>query len=139
MTTHPVFADLDTHLLRVGHRTLLDHPLDPETGAHVWVATIWPDRAQPAGWGRLVWQRGGVGRGWIIEPLTHLGDVVEFGADTPAHSDRWYGYVHAADDTSLTLVGPYPNPADAHDDGNASLARWRDAHERSSLPGAPIK
>ena len=54
MPTRPDFATLDRHVLRVAHGSLLDKPLDADPGSHVWVATIWPDRQQPGGWGRLI-------------------------------------------------------------------------------------
>jgi hypothetical protein len=91
MPTRPDFATLDRHVLRVVHGSLLDNPLDPDPGSHVWIATIWTDRNRPGGWGQLVWDRHPSGRGWTIHPLTHLGDVVEFGADTGATEVRWYG------------------------------------------------
>jgi hypothetical protein len=125
MSTHPAFTHLDRHVLRCGYDTLLDLPLIPAPDAHIWVATIWPDPTQPHRWGRLIWPPGAAGRGWHIAQLTHLGDVIEFGADTPTTLDRWYGYTVAADPTSLTLVGPYPTPGDAHEDGWASLTRWQ--------------
>ena len=124
MPTHPDFATLDRYVLRVAHGSLLDNPLDADPGSHVWIATMWPDRQQPAGWGRLIWDRHHGGRGWTIHPLTHLGDVIEFGADTGRAVDRWYGYVHSADETSLQLVGPFVEPSRTADDARASLVRW---------------
>ena len=121
MPIHPDFASLDRHVLRVAHGSLVDNPLDADPGSHVWIATIWPDRQQPGGWGRLMWDRHPSGRGWTIHPLTHLGDVVEFGADTPAQPDRWYGFTISADATSLTVVGPYAIPIEACDDGSRSF------------------
>ena len=125
MPAHPDFATLDRHVLRVAHGSLLDNPLDADPGSHVWIATIWPDRQQPGGWGRLIWDRHPSGRGWTIHPLTHLGDVIEFGADHPAEPDRWYGYVRDAGETSLSLVGPFDSPAGAREDATASLHQWR--------------
>ena len=125
MPTHPDFATLDRHVLRVAHGSLLDNPLDADPGSQVWIATIWPDRQQPGGWGRLMWDRHPSGRGWTIHPLTHLGDVIEFGADRGGDIDRWYGYVLDADETSLSLVGPFNSPADAREDATMSLCRWR--------------
>ena len=131
MPTRPDFANLDRHVLRVAHGSLLDNPLDPDPGSHVWVATIWPDRQQPGGWGRLVWDRHPSGRGWVIHPLTHLGDVVEFGADTSPAEVRWYGYVADADETSIDLVGPFSTAGETCTDGLMSLTRWRTADSRS--------
>ena len=96
MPTRPDFATLDRHVLRVAHGSLLDNPLDADPGSQVWIATIWPDRQQPSGWGRLIWDRHPSGRGWSIHPMTHLGDVIEFGADAGHAIDRWYGYVQSA-------------------------------------------
>ena len=121
MPTHADFTTLDRHVLRVAHGSLVDNPLDPELGSHVWVATIWPDREQHGGWGRLVWDRHPSGRGWTIHPLTHLGDVIEFGADAAAESDRWYGFTIDAAPTSFSVVGPYRTPGEACDDGVRSV------------------
>jgi len=125
MPTHHYFATLDRHVFRVAHGSLLDNPLDPDPGSHVWVATIWPDREHLGGWGRLTWDRHPTGRGWTINPMTHLGDVIEFGADTEAAIARWYGYVQNADETSLHVVGPFTDPSRASNDAQASLVRWR--------------
>ena len=125
MPTHPDFAILDRHVLRVAHGSLLDNPLDADPGSHVWIATIWPDRQQPGGWGRLIWDRHPSGRGWTIHPLTHLGDVIEFGADDPAQPDRWYGYVADADEIGVLVVGPHCSPSDAQDDASVMLTQWR--------------
>ena len=133
MPTHPDFATLDRHALRVAHGSLLDNPLDPDPGSHVWIATIWPDRQQPGGWGRLVWDRHPSGRGWTIHPLTHLGDVIEFGADITAQPCRWYGYISDAGSVSLDLVGPLQSPGDALLDAAVSLTRWRRSNDALQL------
>lgn len=125
MPTHAEFTTLDRHVLRVAHGSLLDNPLDPDPGCSVWVATIWPDRRQQTGWGRLLWDRHPSGRGWTIHPLTHLGDVIEFGAETSTAVDRWYGYVQDADVISVSIVGPFDTPVDAWPDAVASQERWR--------------
>ena len=109
---------------------IVGNPLDPNPGSHVWVATIWPDREQPGGWGRLCWDRHPSGRGWTIHPLTHLGDVIEFGADRNDSIDRWYGYVQSAEETSLHIVGPFAEPSGASDDARASLVNWRITNAR---------
>jgi hypothetical protein len=125
MPTRTDFANLDRHDLRVAHGSLLDNPLDPGPGSHVWIATIWPDRQQPGGWGRLIWGRHPSGRGWTIHPLTHLGDVIEFGADSPVQADRWYAYVTEACETTMTAVGPFAGPSEAHTDAEGFLSNWR--------------
>lgn len=127
MSHHPDFANLDRHMFRTGYNTLLDLPLVLARGARVWVATIWPDPNQPGGWGRLVWQSSPTGRGWLTHSLTHLGDVIEFGADHDGLTDRWYGYFSTADDYTLIVVGPYENPAETEADGRASLLHWEQA------------
>jgi hypothetical protein len=124
MSHHPDFAILDRHVLRAGYGALLDLPLVPEPGSKVWVATIWPDPNEPGGWGRLLWERNPAGRGWLIHPLTHLGDVIESGADHDGQADRWYGYVSDASKYTIVLVGPYMSPSDAATDGRGSLSRW---------------
>ena len=126
MPTRPDFATLDRHVLRVAHGSLLDNPLDPDPGSHVWIATIWQDRQQPGGWGRLVWDRHPSGRGWTIQPLTHLGDVVEFGADADQVADRWYGFTIEADATTLAVVGPFLTPGEAAEDGRRSFRTTAD-------------
>jgi hypothetical protein len=135
MTAHPNFADLDRHLFRVAHGTLLDFPLAPEPSANVWTATLWPDVRNAGSWGRGLWLDGPNRRGWNLDPLVHLGDVIEFGADTAASPCRWYGYVVHADDVSLTLVGPFDSPNDAADDGRDSLPTWQTAHARTLACG----
>ena len=99
----------------------MSHPRDAGPGSRVWIATIWPYRQQPGRWGRLRWDRHPSGRGWAIHPLTHLDDVIEFGADGEAGLDRWYGFTIDAGSTSLCLVGPYATPVEACDDGSRSL------------------
>ncbi len=125
MPTHPDFTTLDRYVLRVAHGSLIDNPLDPDIGSHVWVATIWPERQQPGGWGRLIWDRHPSGRGWSIHPMTHLGDVIEFGADARHAVDRWYGYLFEQDEVCLHLVGPFDSPQQATLDANGSLLQWR--------------
>ena len=120
MPTHPDFATLDRHVLRVAHGSLLDNPLDADPGSHVWIATIWPDRQQPGGWGRLIWDRHPSGRGWTIHPLTHLGDVIEFGAD--GATCRIAGTASPSTlHRAASLCGPYARPGEACDDGVRSV------------------
>jgi len=128
------FDHLDAHHLRVAHDTLLDLPITPGVDTRLWVATIWPDTTQPSGWGRHVWAPSPHGRGWTIHPLTHLGDVIEFGADTHATPMRWYGYVHQLDDVWLTLVGPFATPGEAATDGQRSWRSRVGAASRSQSP-----
>ena len=84
------------------------------------------------------WDRHTSGRGWAIHPITpHLGEVIEFGADTPGAIARWYGYVQNADETSLHIVGPFAEPSRASDDARASLFRWRS--EQLPSPQADVR
>lgn len=136
MATDPTYRELDCHRLRAGHGLLLDFALAPAIGSRTWIATIWPDHHHPGTWGRAMWAVGAGGRGWQLDPALHLGDVVEFGADTDT-PERWYGYVTHADDISLSLVGPFDNPTDAIADGHASLAAWRRLLVDSGRPEVP--
>ena len=82
MPIRPDFTKLDRHVLTWRTGRCSTTRLIPDPNSQVWIATIWPDRQHRDGWGRLVWDRHPSGRGWTIHPLTHLGDVVEFGADS---------------------------------------------------------
>ena len=116
---------------------LLDCPLTPVDGAALWVATVWPDPAQSGGWGRVRVAAGPPGRGWVLPAVTHLGDVVEFGADHDRTPVRWYGFVQHLSDTALILVGPYREPGEAAADGLGSLARWQTAERRRAAQQPP--
>ena len=118
------FASLDRHAFRVACGVLLDVPLGAERGTHRWVATMWGDDDSDTGWGRLLWDRHTTRRGWVVHPLTHVGDVVEFGADFASDVDRWYGYVMTIGPLQLILVGPFDTPADAAADAALALAQW---------------
>jgi hypothetical protein len=74
VSTNPAFVVLDAHAFRVAYNVLVDIPLDPAPAARVWIATIWPDTSRSGECGRLFSHRHPQGRGWLIEPLTHLGD-----------------------------------------------------------------
>ena len=124
MPTRSDFANLDRHTFRVAHGSLIDSPLQPAPNSLVWIATMWADTQQPTGWGRLQWNRHPSGRGHTIHPMTHLSDVIEFGADTANNPDRWYGYLTHATDTYLEIVGPFAHPADAAEDAAAALRQW---------------
>ena len=131
MTTNLDYNQLDRHVFRVAQGTILDFPLHPTPGATVWAATIWPDIRNGNTWARTLWAAGPGGRGFNLDPLIHLGDVIEFGADTPNRQHRWYGYVVHADAVSITAVGPFTNPHEAGLDGRNSLPSWFDAHIRT--------
>jgi len=54
------------------------------------------------------------------------GDVIEFGADTPARPVRWFGIMDSYEpDRWATIQGPYPSPTDAWDDAQRLLALER--------------
>jgi hypothetical protein len=119
------FASLDRHAFRVACGVLLDVPLAADRDSHKWVATIWRDDSIDAGWARLLWERHPTNRGWVVHPLTHVGDVVEFGADTESALDRWYGYVTEIGPLRLILVGPFETPNEAASDACVAVTQWR--------------
>lgn len=131
MTTNLDYSQLDRHVFRVALGTIVDFPLHPTPGATVWAATMWPDIRNGNTWARTLWTAGPRGRGFNLDPLIHLGDVIEFGADTPTVQNRWYGYVVHADAYTISAVGPFDNPDQAGVDGRNSLPTWLDAHTRA--------
>jgi hypothetical protein len=100
------------HRFRTPIGIVIDAPF-PIAGG--WMAMIWPDATEPAGWRRLVWQPDtSTGRGWLIPERLGYADVIEFGSD-PTGVRRWYGIVESYEPgTWLTLQGPFPTPADAN-------------------------
>jgi hypothetical protein len=100
-----------SHRMRAPIGIVIDTPF-PIVGG--WVAAIWPDATDPAGWRRLLWQRDEpTGRGWLVPERLAFADVVEFGSD-PAGTRRWYGLVEQYEPGQwLGLRGPFANPADA--------------------------
>ena len=123
--TNEEFAKQTKFGRRVAHGALIDNALEPAAGSYAWVATIWRDASDPSGWRRLVWDHHPTGRGWIIHPMTHLADIIEFGADLNGVLDRWYGYASHADAASFSIVGPFELPNEAAVDAAASLGKWR--------------
>ena len=87
-----------------------------------WVAIIWPDPNDPAGWRRIVWQPDTTtGRGWLIPERLAYADVIEFGSD-PAGAQRWYGIVETYEPGQwLTLRGPFTTPTAANIEANKLL------------------
>ena len=78
------------HRFRSPSGIVIDAPFPIVDG---WVAVIWPDPTDPAGWRRLVWQPDTTtGRGWLIPDRLAYTDIVEFGSD-PTGTQRWYGIV----------------------------------------------
>jgi len=152
----PTWPEPSVKLFRVhAGSTVIDLPLSPRRGDHVWVATAWPDPREEQGWARRLWQPGPQNRGFIPAAL-ELGDVVEFGAEAAAASrsragprpphepSRWYGYVHAIAPEGLLLRGPYPDPGRAHAAAQRALLAWTQAPpstagrpDRHGLPDDP--
>ena len=99
------------HRFRAPIGIVIDTPFLMSGG---WVAVIWPDPTDPAGWRRLLWQADtSAGRGWLIPERLAYADVIEFGSD-PAGTQRWYGIVERYGPGQwLTLQGPFPTPQDA--------------------------
>ena len=65
---------------------------------------------------------------WLAAPdrSSPLGDVIEFGADTPARPVRWFGIMDSYElDRWATIQGPYPTPTDAWHDAERLLALER--------------
>ncbi len=100
-----------SHRYRAPIGIVIDTPF-PIAGG--WVAVIWPDPTEPAGWRRLLWQSDtSTGRGWLIPERLAYADVVEFGSD-PTGAQRWYGIVESYEPGQwLTLNGPFATPVDA--------------------------
>ena len=99
------------HRFRAPIGIVIDTPFPMNGG---WVAVIWPDPTDPAGWRRLLWQADtSAGRGWLIPERLAYADVIEFGSD-PTGAQRWYGIVERYEPGQwLTLQGPFPTPHDA--------------------------
>ena len=127
--------------LRLVDGVLLDFPLPVPAGARCWVATVWPDHRSSAGWSALAWPPDVTGgRGWRWPPRIAVGDVMEFGVDQwlkrrKIVSSRWWGVIADYDGSWLLSVqGPYPSPAHAHEDaGRLIQAR----HAQVSGPSWP--
>jgi hypothetical protein len=141
--------------------TVIDLPFLPPPGARVRAATLWPDPANPTGWGAAPWEPGPAGRGFTPVAV-ELGDVVGFAADLPAPPPpqinpanpfqhppahplaprpaaavvTWYGYLHAVDADRLLLRGPYHRPEHAYTAAQHALhAHLRAAPDHTAGPG----
>ena len=119
ITPSSTWEQFGSHRVRAPIGIVIDTPF-PIIGG--WVAAIWPDPDDPAGWRRLLWQRDEpTGRGWLIPERLAYADVIEFGLD-PAGTRRWYGLVEQYEPGQwLTLRGPFANPADAERAADAML------------------
>ncbi|WP_157488774.1 hypothetical protein [Pseudofrankia sp. DC12] len=130
---------------------LLDPPVAAPRGAQLMINTFWPEPASPDGWARRGWQRGPDGRGFLVPPVTDLGDTIALTAYrqvTPAAADSglrgfvrrqavaastppvrtvflgtWFGYLHAIERDALVLHGPFDNATAAHSAAQQGLLR----------------
>lgn len=132
------------HRLRTPAGVVVDVPFPTDTVSHAWVATAWPDARVAGGWARLPWQVEPVtGRGWLVPQQLAAGDVLEFGAHTTAGWLQWHGVLDSYEfDRWLTIQGPYPDAAEAHDDAQRLLAAERflpalDADPRHAVEPTP--
>ncbi|MGE3836244.1 MAG: hypothetical protein AB7H43_15885 [Acidimicrobiia bacterium] len=121
------WSQFGRHRLRAPNGTIIDLPVPVVREATVWVATTWPDPHASAGWARQIWALDpATRRGWQLPPQLAAGDVLEFGADTPAGYVRWYGIMDSYEvDRWATVQGPYVDPASAWSDAQRLLALER--------------
>ena len=113
------------HRLRAPAAVVIDLPVPAASDAHLWVATIWPDD-RAGGWARTLWEPDPSRQGWRLPMELAAGDVIEFGADTPARPVRWFGIMDSYEpDRWATIQGPYPTPTDAWHDAQRLLALER--------------
>lgn len=133
------FGRFGRHRLRAPNAAIIDLPVPVAAGAQVWVATIWPDPHAPGGWARQIWTLDpATGRGWQLPHQLAAGDVIEFGADTPAGPMRWYGIIDSYEvDRWATIQGPYADMAAAWDDAKRLLALERYAEPLATEPPTP--
>jgi hypothetical protein len=112
------------HRLRAPAGVLIDSPLGFEPNG--WLGTLWPAAAEPGGWARMLWSADNTHGGWLVPQRLAGGDVLEFGADHDHKLARWYGIVDSYDAVEwLTVQGPYPHPAAAHEHAGQLLALIR--------------
>lgn len=110
------------HRLRAPSGMIIDLPLVPTRAGQIWVARIWPDPDQPAGWARQLWTPIPQLRGWQLPYELAAGDVIEFGADSPDTIARWYGVMDSYEvDRWATVQGPYDHPSTAYEDAQRLL------------------
>lgn len=123
------------HRFRSPAGILIDAPF-PIFGG--WVAVIWADPTESAGWRRVVWQADtATGRGWLIPDRLAYADIVEFGSD-PTGTQRWYGIVESYEPGQwLTLQGSFATPSDADRAAERLLAP--DQHVAEHRPTLPTR
>ena len=86
--------------------------------AYCWAATMWPDPAQPGGWGRARWWDVRMCRPGYQPVALEYSDLIEFGADLPIGTGRhaafvpvrWYGILLSSSRWELVAHGPHPTP-----------------------------
>jgi len=113
------------HRLRAPASVVIDVPIP--TASHISVSTGWPDARTPGGWARLPWELDPrTGRGWVLPQQLAAGDVIEFAANTADGWVLWYGVLDSYEfDRWVTVQGPYPDAAAAHDDAQRLLGLER--------------
>jgi hypothetical protein len=113
------------HRLRAPASVVIDVPVP--TVSYVIVSSVWPDPKVPGGWARRPWAIDPLtGRGWVLPQQVAAGDVIEFAATTGGGWQRWNGVLDSYEfDRWLTVQGPYPDAAAAHDDAQRLLALER--------------
>jgi hypothetical protein len=123
------------HRLRAPASVVIGLPIP--NASHSSVATVWPDVGMPEGWARLPWGLDPhTGRGWVLPQQLASGDAIEFTATTAGGWVRWHGVLDSCEfDRWVTVQGPYPDAAAAHDDAQRLLVLERflpalDAHAR---------
>lgn len=134
---HPELPELpglpDEHVLRVaGDGALVDWPaIGVPVGRYGarWAATTWPEPLNPGGWATVCWAP--APRGWYVPAHVLEGAVIQFGAwwcvGASPHPQRacWYGWVRDLRPGALVVIGPYPHPDAAVDDGAVVADRLR--------------
>lgn len=128
------------HRLRAPASVVIDVPVP--TLPPVSVSSVWPDAWVTGGWARLPWEADWrTGRGWVLPQQLAAGDVIEFAANTADGWVRWHGVLDSYEfDRWLTVQGPYPDAAAAHDDAQRLLGLERflpalDVQARIADPG----
>lgn len=129
------------HRLRAPASVVIDVPV--LTGSCASLSSVWPDIRVPGGWARLPWEVDPrTGRGWVLPQQLAAGDVIEFAANTAGGWVRWHGLLDSYEfDRWLTVQGPYPDAAAAHDDAQRLVGLERflpalDTQARAADPGS---
>jgi hypothetical protein len=131
---------------------VLDLPVVAPRGARLMVSTFWPEPAAAGGWAHRRWQPGPDGRGFVVPPVTELGDLLAITAyrQVPAAAEvgggvrgfvrrqtvgdpppqlrtvmlgTWFGYLHGIQADALVLHGPFASPHEVHSTAQQGLLR----------------